>query len=244
MEEKNVNNNNRTVKPLIALALVALVGIIGGTFAYFNSTSVITTTLSTKPYSTTVTDTFTSPENWLPGTTTPKTVSVTNSGEVPIAVRASYTESWEDSTGNPLSPTISVAVDDGNGGTTNETQRAVVLNFTQNSNWTSRNENSTTYYYYNYFLDEDDTTEDSFIQSILFNTNVVNSCNPAKIPQSTVTNQQTGVTTITSECESTGTGYDNATYTLTITVETVQFDQYQTYWGTQASITAKPVSGS
>ena len=240
MEEKNVNNN-RNAKPLIALALVALVGIIGGTFAYFNSTSTITTTLETKPYSTTVTDTFTSPENWLPGTTTPKTVSVTNSGEVPIAVRASYTEAWADSNGNTLSPTISVAVDDGQGGTTNDTQRAVILNMTSPSNWLSRTENGTTYYYYRYFLNEDDYTEDSFIQSLTFNSNVVNSCDSSS---NTQTNQQTGVTTITAECTSTGTGYDNATYTLTITVETVQFDQYQTYWGTQANITAKPVSGS
>ena len=77
-------------KTIIALALVALVGIIGGTYAYFTSTATLSNEFTTGTYSTSVTEEFVSPSNWTPGTTTAKKVNVTNNGSVEVAVRASY----------------------------------------------------------------------------------------------------------------------------------------------------------
>ena len=38
------------------------------------------------------------------------------------------------------------------------------------------------------------------------------------------------------KCESTGVGYDGATYTLTITVETAQYEYYKEIWNTDVEI--------
>ena len=65
--------NNK--KALIALALVALVGVVGGTFAYFTSNATFTNEFTTGTYSTSVTEEFVSPDNWTPGTTTTKKIT-------------------------------------------------------------------------------------------------------------------------------------------------------------------------
>ena len=92
-------NNN---KALIALALVALIGIVGGTYAYFTSTSTLNNSFQTGTYATSVTEEFVSPTNWVPGTVTQKKVNVTNKGTVSIVARASYTESWTAADGTSL----------------------------------------------------------------------------------------------------------------------------------------------
>ncbi len=57
-------------KTIIILIFILLVGIIGLTVAYFSNTTSINNLFSTNPYGTTVEEVFTSPSNWLPGTTT------------------------------------------------------------------------------------------------------------------------------------------------------------------------------
>ena len=84
-------NNPKTVT---ALALVALIGIIGGTYAYFTSSTTLNDEFTAGIYKTSVTESFISPDNWTPGTTTPKTVNVTNNGNVDVVARATVTESW------------------------------------------------------------------------------------------------------------------------------------------------------
>ena len=49
------------------LILVLFIGIIGLTVAYFANSTDIDNIFLTKPYGTTVEETFTSPSNWLPG---------------------------------------------------------------------------------------------------------------------------------------------------------------------------------
>lgn len=73
-------------------AIIALVGIVGATFAYFTSSATLSNEFKTGTYSTSVTEEFVSPDNWTPGTTTKKKVNVTNNGSVNVAVRTSYTE--------------------------------------------------------------------------------------------------------------------------------------------------------
>ena len=139
-------------KSLIAIVLVALVGIIGATFAYFTSTSRLTNTFQTGTYSTSVKETFISPDNWTPGTTTTKKVNVTNNGSIAIAVRAKYTEKWTASNGTVLS------------GTRNGEK---VAQFTVGSDWIASTDG---YYYYNGTLTTGQTSSD-FISSITFNPN-------------------------------------------------------------------------
>ena len=106
----------KSKKSLVALALVAVLGIVGVTIAYFTSTDTFENVFGTKPYKMEVVETFESPDDWTPGTTTDKTVVATNKGDVDAAVRVSYTEEWKDASGTTL------ALTDG-------TNRAAIINF-------------------------------------------------------------------------------------------------------------------
>ena len=77
-------NNKKTI---IILILVLTIGIVGLTVAYFSNSTSLDNLFSTNPYGTTVEEVFVSPDNWLPGTTTPKLITVTNTGSVDEAVR-------------------------------------------------------------------------------------------------------------------------------------------------------------
>ena len=110
----------KSKKSLVALLLVAVLGIVGATIAYFTSTDTFENLFGTKPYSMEVVETFESPDDWTPGTTTNKTVVATNKGDVEAAVRVSYTESWVDANGDPLSLTDSA---------TPTPNRAAIINF-------------------------------------------------------------------------------------------------------------------
>ena len=81
-------------KTIIILILVLTICIVGLTIAYFANSTSVNNIFTTQPYGTTVTENFTSPSNWLPGDTTNKTITATNTGNVDEAVRISFTESW------------------------------------------------------------------------------------------------------------------------------------------------------
>ncbi|MBR1386456.1 MAG: BsaA family SipW-dependent biofilm matrix protein [Bacilli bacterium] len=210
MEEMEKKKNK---KPLIALLAVAVLGVVGGTFAFFTSTDTFSNIFSTKPYSMEVVETFESPTNWTPGTTTAKTVVATNKGDVDAAVRISYTETWKDASNNTLPLT------DG-------TNRAAVINFASDlaTKWIQSVEGGTTYYYYKTKLSKNQSSS-SLIESVTFNPNV----------EIDVTNNCT-TSGNTKTCTTQTAGYAGGTYTLTITVETVQFDQYKEAWGTDVTI--------
>ena len=82
------------------------------------------------------------------------------------------------------------------------------------------------YYYYNYKLSPNETTS-SLIKSVTFNPNT-------KLDDTCVSTQTATGQTIT--CNSSGSDYDNATYTLTFNVETVQYNKYQEAWSTDVAI--------
>ena len=156
-------------------------------------------------YGTEVTETFTSPDNWTPGTTTPKTVVVKNTGDVDVAVRVKYTEAWESANGGTLSGTQGA-------------NQAATINFANATDWTKSGD----YYYYKSKLSKNQSTS-SFISSVTFNSNITSDTNCTT---------SGNVTT----CATTGDGYDGATYTLTITAETIQYDAYTTAWTSAVTI--------
>ena len=193
-------NNN---KALIALALVALIGIVGGTYAYFTTTSRLTNEFKTGTYSTSVTEQFESPTNWTPGTTTQKKVNVTNNGTVSIVARASFTESWTAANGSSLNLTK-----DG----------AKVAQFTVGADWVQEGN----YYYYNKILGQNATSTD-FISEVTFNPNFVLAEGSDIHCENVGAEPGKGTTEI--KCENLTTGYAGATYRLDITIETIQADQ-------------------
>jgi alternate signal-mediated exported protein len=154
-------------KTIIALLLVAIVGIVGLTIAYFANSQTIENNFITKEYGTEVVEEFVSPENWLPGDTTTKTVVAQNTGQVDQAVRVRLTEEWKTYKNGTLNGWIHP---DGTKSThTTETElstdeRVAVINFANNSDWTKVGD----YYYYNYKLAPNESTS-SLIKSVTFN---------------------------------------------------------------------------
>ena len=130
--------NKRKKKALLTLLMVAVLGVVGGTFAYFMSEDTFTNVFSTKPYKMEVKETFQSPTDWTPGTTTSKTVIAKNTGQVDAAVRVSIeSQAWQDSLGQPLNLAV-------NG------EDAAIINYADDlaEKWTSSVEGGKTYYYY------------------------------------------------------------------------------------------------
>ena len=212
---------------IIIMFLLCILILEGSTLAYFNSRHTNETTLSTKVYSTKSSQNFTSPEDFLPGTLVNINTKVTNTGEVEIAVRAKIEESWtsHNNVSLPLYQTRNNKYYRAILFNTNSSQECLTTscatdNASINSDWIYSNG----YYYYKYFLSEDDETT-SLISNLLFNSYIENemNCSTNELGQNI--------------CSSTGTSYDNATYNLSITFETVQSDVYKTYWNTNANIT-------
>ena len=201
MKSENKKNN----KKLLLIAGISSAMILGGTLAYFTTSNDIANSLRTGLYQHSIVETFESPTNWTPGTTTNKTVKVSNNGNVPMALRASYTERWVNNKGEDL------PLKDG------ETI-ATVINF--NNSWTKSDDG---YFYYGSkesltSLDANETST-SFIDSITFNKDIEGSF-------TTTTSEDGKTITVVSS----GEGYDNAQYYLTITIDTVQYDQAANIW--------------
>ena len=207
-----------TKKSLVALALVALIGIVGGTYAYFTITSNLNNTFKAGTYATSVTEEFVSPTNWTPGTTTQKKINVANKGSVDIVARAKYTEAWTSASGASL-PTVRDGL--------------TIAQFTTGANWTK---GTGDWYYYNAVLTNGQTSSD-FISAVTFNPNFQLK-EDADI-KCTETKTATGTTV---DCANLTTGYAGATYTLNVTIETIQADQAKTVWSADASVIPSPAA--
>jgi alternate signal-mediated exported protein len=200
----------KSKKSLIAIITLVLVAIVGVTFAYFQSNASFVNIFNTGTYRVVTTEEFVGPENWAPGQEIPKTITSTNEGTIPAAVRASITEQW-------IKEIDGVETD-----ITNQiTNGTVIINLDNTSDWIQEGN----YYYYKYILEPGDTTK-SFIKSVTLNPNM----NGA-----TCVASQDG---LTQTCESNNPAL-GATYKLTITKETVQADKYQEVWNTNVEITEK-----
>lgn len=212
-------------KNIVIISIIGVVGLALVTFAYFSSTSVLDNLFSTADYGTTINEEFVSPANWVPGAVEQKRVYVTNTGEVPVAVRISYTESWTSANGDNLDLTFTKQ---------GQSIPAAILAFGDNflQNWVKSTENGVDYYYYNTILDAGESTTD-FLKSVTFNENVTSEAN---CENTNIYDQNTGDLTGVEQTCTSGDGYDGGTYNLTLTIQTVQSSVYKTVWNTNYDI--------
>lgn len=200
------SRNNKNKKGIIILGGLSLLGVLGGTLAYFTTTTNIANKFKSGMYQNEIVEKFESPANWTPGTITEKKISVKNTGNIPMAVRASYTEKWVSASGKELN----LKDIDNN--------QVSIINF--GKNWTKSSDG---YYYYgskeNKTVLEPTSVSTSFINSVKFNEKV-----NASLKESVSEDGKTITYT------STGDGYDNATYTLMVKIETVQHDAANNFW--------------
>ncbi|MBR1376672.1 MAG: BsaA family SipW-dependent biofilm matrix protein [Bacilli bacterium] len=203
-EEKDKEKKNK--KKTFIVAGISVLTILSGTLAYFTTSTNFKNDFKSGLYQANVVETFVAPTNWTPGDTTAKEIKVTNNGSITMAVRAKYTEKWTSKDGTNLS------LKDSNNNV------ASIINF--NTGWTK---DSDGYYYYGSKSSltklEPNQTSTSFISGVTFNSNIV-----ADIKETKSADGKTVTYT------STGKGYDNATYTLTITIDTVQYNQAINVW--------------
>ncbi len=143
-------------KPLIALIVLLLIGVVGVTFAYFTTDETIENVFKIGgSYSSDLQETFKQENDWLPGEEVEKIVKVQNTGQVGMVVRIKYTEVWE-------AAEAGVTLDGNLSGT--GTPRAVQINFDNTSDWVKQGE----WYYYKNVLEPNDITT-AFIKSVELN---------------------------------------------------------------------------
>lgn len=203
---REIKENNKNKKKLLIVGVLGILTVLGGTLAYFSTTKSFINTIKTGIYQTKIFEEFVSPTNWKPGDVAEKTIKVTNIGSIPMAVRAKINEKWIAADGSQLAGIIS------------NDERAAVLEFGEG--WTDGNDG---YYYYGTkenktVLDAGEETT-SFIKSIKFNESTTTYLD--EIPS-----EDGKTVTFTS----TGGGFDGATYTLTVRVDTVQYDAARNLW--------------
>lgn len=197
---------NKRKKKFLIVAVLSLFTILGGTLAYFTTSTNITNKFKAALYQNEIIEVFESPSNWTPGTVTEKIVKVTNTGSIDMAVRAKYSEKWISANGKELN------LKD------NEGNVAAIISFADD--WTK---DSDGFYYYGskdkMTILEPEKTTSSFINSVTFNENI-----KATLKENISEDGQTVTYT------STGDGYDNAQYILTIRLDTIQYDQSKNIW--------------
>lgn len=206
LKKNNETKKKDNRKKLLIVGVISLFTILGGTLAYFTTSNNITNVFNTAKYQTQIVEDFVSPDNWTPGTTTDKEIKITNNGSIDMALRATFTEKWV----NANKQEIPLADSDNN--------IAAIINF--DDSWTKSEDG------YYYFGNKDNLaklipgeTSSSFITGVTFN---------EKIKASLDTNVSQDGQTIT--FTSTGNGYDNAVYTLTVRIDTIQYDQAHNVW--------------
>jgi len=207
-------------KILIVLLLVLTIGLVGLTIAYFSNSTSLDNIFKSKDYGTTYTEEFVSPDNWLPGDVTEKSITATNTGSIDQAIRISYTESWTpNKSGETLSGWIHPDGTKSNHTAASELEtdeKVAVIKLANTSDWSYEGG----YWYYNYRLSPGESTT-SLIESVTFNPNT-------KLDDTCTTTLGEGTKTIT--CNSSGSDYDHATYNLTFTIESVQYEGYASAW--------------
>ena len=79
---KKDNNEKKNKKKLLIVGTIGLLTVLGGTLAYFTTSTNITNKFKAALYQNEIVEVFESPSNWTPGTVTEKTVAVTNTGSI------------------------------------------------------------------------------------------------------------------------------------------------------------------
>ena len=198
-----VMKDKKIIIIFILTAIFILLGIVGFTIAYFTSTTEFENEFESGLFQTEATEVFNSPSNWEPGDTTQKELTIENTGNVNARARVCLSEEWTSLNGDSLPNEVN-------------NERVAILNLANTSDWTKRGN----CYIYNDVLEPNDVTS-TFINSVTFNPNI-------EADYTCETTSQGG--TIEKTCESTGDGYDGASYALTFTVETIQESAYNDLW--------------
>ena len=213
-------------KPIIALGALAVVGLIAGTIAYFTSEATFDNVFTTAIYKTKSEEVFNSPDNWTPGQEVEKTVVTENQGTIPVAVRIKFEEVWKDENNQVIDTSVISGLE---ANLPNDPKKVAIINYANQSSW--EYDAGTNYYYFkralgpveysgsNPIYDKTDTP----IESVTLNADV-----PVDTGCTTSTDDTTH--TITKTCSTAIRNLGKATYTLTLTVETVQYDQYKAVW--------------
>ncbi len=226
MEKKNK-------KPLIFISLLTFVAIvIGGTLAFYSTSDTYNNEFDAASYIIEAQEQFVSPEDWVPGDTTQKTVVVTNKGTVDVAVKVCLRPSWKDANNQDLPLKAQSIV---NGSVGQDYVSKLNLASTASNRWKedcdSNLPDGTSCYYYYKKLEPNESTS-ALLDSVTFNPNVLHSNT-----NNCVTDSNTNITT----CSSPISDYAGGTYTLNIDISTVQFDQYENAF---SNVTVKSSSGN
>ncbi len=162
----------KTVLPVLAIALLVVVGVIG-TFAFYQSTTSAQNRLMTKDSGVFLSEIFNPADEWVPGETKQKEVSFGNDGEKDQVLRVRVTEAWYDSTGAVWS-----------WGTTAYDPSPAVINWTTASGTQTTGPDETNwikigdYYYYKKVLTKETnntpTVTDNMITSVSFSDKISN----------------------------------------------------------------------
>ena len=181
----------RRLLPLIAVSILALLGI-GGAIAFYSDSFSFANLFNLNHYEAQYVETFESPDNWKTCEEVPKTVITKNNSTVPFKVRLSYDEYWrnkEDSANLPLEK-------DG--------ETLAIINFQNEDDW----ELEGNWYYYKQDVQPGESTT-SLFKSVTLN------CQSNLTLDNVCHQTETGYV-----CEKPEDDYENAKYHLNITVQT------------------------
>lgn len=144
---------------IIALVALLVVALVGTTIAYWSQTNTIENPFNTgKLYGSTIVEKFTPKdgEDWQPGATVDKEVTVKNEGDTDIVVRAKLTETWTRRDGSSTTPpyvnldnndVYEVHQNNATDGLTTGDKSVVHKNFDTVGKWTTAPDTNGWYYY-------------------------------------------------------------------------------------------------
>lgn len=217
--------NKKSSLALTSLLALLVVGLVGGTFAWFTDQADFKNEFKTGDFSDEIWEEFVPEDNWTPGATVDKKVFVKNTGDVPIVARVKFSEEWTNGASNSFQKA------DGSW------DAAAVKNFAtdlENKGWiliTEPDENGVEYpveAYYTKVLNKDDVTT-TLLESVTMNKDIPTTTYSKATyydekgdivtdPEAIENKQYAKVVYTTSSSSD----YENAQYTLNIHVETVQ----------------------
>ena len=189
--------NKKSLGGILLLALT--VGVVGS-LAYFSQELTKTNEFKTAKYDTTIEEEFTPPTDWLPGVEVNKDVTVKNSGNVDVVVKATLTESWTRG-----DETLSNTFTDENGLTQNAALLALpnVVKYTVDIELAAQAGNSSALLLDNVTLNPLLDVTDKSVTTV-------------------VTTDENGTKKEITTTEKGKYGYDDANYKLTVTANTIQ----------------------
>lgn len=197
---------NKNKKKILLVGGVSLVTILYASLAYFETSANVRGDIKSGLYQNEIVKEFKSSDNWVPGDVEKTKFLVTNTGNVDMAVRAFVEESWVSSDGTVLP--------------INNENNESVAKLTFGEGWSKADDG---FYYYGdktnlTSLSKGNSTT-NLIQQVQFNPDT---------KASLISEESSDKNVI--KFSSTGKGYDNATYTLTVRLDTVQYDAASKIW--------------